>query len=49
MRQEVDAYVEDKFAAFEASLTKTLAAVQQRPRPHPRALRLHASRDGYEG
>jgi uncharacterized membrane protein YqiK len=28
MRQEVDQYVEDKFAAFEASLTKTLAAVQ---------------------
>ncbi len=29
MRQEVDGYVEDKFAAFEASLTKTLSAVQR--------------------
>jgi hypothetical protein len=29
MRQEVDQYVEDKFAAFEASLGKTLAAVQK--------------------
>ena len=29
MRQEVDQYVEDKFAAFEANLTKTLAAVQK--------------------
>ena len=29
MRQEVDQYVEDKFAAFETSLTKTLAAVQK--------------------
>jgi hypothetical protein len=29
MRREVDQYVEDKFAAFEASLTKTLAAVQK--------------------
>jgi cell division septum initiation protein DivIVA len=29
MRQEIDQYVEDKFAAFEASLTKTLAAVQK--------------------
>lgn len=28
MRQEIDQYVEDKFSAFEASLTKTLAAVQ---------------------
>jgi cell division septum initiation protein DivIVA len=29
MRREVDQYVEDKFAAFEASLTKTVAAVQR--------------------
>jgi cell division septum initiation protein DivIVA len=29
MRQEIDQYVEDKFAAFEDSLTKTLAAVQK--------------------
>lgn len=29
MRREVDQYVEDKFAQFEASLTKTLAAVQR--------------------
>lgn len=29
MRREVDQYVEDKFASFEASLTKTLAAVQK--------------------
>jgi cell division septum initiation protein DivIVA len=29
MRREVDQYVEEKFAAFEASLTKTLAAVQK--------------------
>lgn len=29
MRREVDQYVEDKFAAFEASLTKTLASVQR--------------------
>ncbi len=29
MRVEIDEYVEDKFAAFEASLTKTLAAVQR--------------------
>ncbi|MGB7983101.1 MAG: hypothetical protein WCF36_20145 [Candidatus Nanopelagicales bacterium] len=29
MRVEIDQYVEDKFAAFEASLTKTLAAVQR--------------------
>ena len=29
MRREVDQYVEDKFAAFEGSLTKTLAAVQR--------------------
>ena len=29
MRQEIDQYVEDKFAAFEASLTKTLSAVQK--------------------
>jgi cell division septum initiation protein DivIVA len=29
MRQEVDQYVEDKFASFEASLTKTLTAVQK--------------------
>ena len=29
MRQEIDQYVEDKFAAFEASLTKTLGAVQK--------------------
>jgi cell division septum initiation protein DivIVA len=29
MRREVDQYVEDKFASFEASLTKTLAAVQR--------------------
>jgi hypothetical protein len=29
MRREVDQYVEDKFAAFEASLTKTLSAVQR--------------------
>lgn len=29
MRQEIDQYVEDKFAAFEASLTRTLAAVQK--------------------
>jgi cell division septum initiation protein DivIVA len=29
MRREVDQYVEDKFAAFEASLSKTLTAVQK--------------------
>ncbi len=29
MRVEVDQYVEDKFATFEASLTKTLTAVQR--------------------
>ncbi len=29
MRREVDQYVEDKFAAFEASLTKTLTSVQR--------------------
>ncbi len=29
MRREVDQYVEDKFAQFEASLTKTLSAVQR--------------------
>ncbi|MCU0301497.1 MAG: hypothetical protein MUF35_07820 [Candidatus Nanopelagicales bacterium] len=29
MRREVDQYVEEKFASFEASLTKTLAAVQK--------------------
>ena len=29
MRREVDQYVEDKFAAFEASLSKTLSAVQR--------------------
>lgn len=29
MRREVDQYVEDKFATFEASLTKTLATVQR--------------------
>jgi cell division septum initiation protein DivIVA len=29
MRREVDHYVEDKFAAFEASLSKTLTSVQR--------------------
>lgn len=29
MRREVDQYVEDKFAAFEASLSKTLTSVQR--------------------
>ncbi len=29
MRREVDQYIDDKFAAFEASLAKTLAAVQR--------------------
>lgn len=29
MRQEIDQYVEDKFASFEATLTKTLTTVQQ--------------------
>jgi cell division septum initiation protein DivIVA len=29
LRRDVDQYVEDKFASFEASLTKTLAAVQK--------------------
>lgn len=29
MRQEIDQYVEDKFASFEASLNKTLTAVQK--------------------
>ena len=29
MRRDVDQYVEDKFASFEASLTKTLSAVQK--------------------
>ncbi len=29
MRQEIDQYVEDKFAVFEDSLTKTLATVQK--------------------
>lgn len=29
MRREVDQYVEDKFASFEASLSKTLASVQR--------------------
>jgi cell division septum initiation protein DivIVA len=29
MRREVDAYIDERFAAFEASLTKTLATVQR--------------------
>ena len=47
MRQEVDQYVEDKFAAFETSLTKTLAAVQK-GRDRIRERYTYTAGDGYD-
>lgn len=43
MRRDVDQYVEEKFAAFEASLTKTLATVQ---RGRERIRERYAASDG---
>lgn len=48
MRQDVDQYVEDKFAAFEVSLNKTLVVVQK-GRDRIRERYTHSAGDGYDG